>query len=126
MIDGGDLQSGQAAKVIADFIKDKGLMTLHIIGPKASASDRAHRFGYEAVGALLGLGPKPRNPSRPQMRKTVDAGSGGDRSSRAPSGEQGGDASGIPSESRRSGQRRRRGTGRRSPRKPTDSQPDLT
>ena len=126
LIDGGDLQSGQAAKVIADFIKDKGLMTLHIIGPKASASDSAHRFGYEAVGALLGLGPKPRNPSRPQMRKTVDAGSGGDRSSRAPSGEQGGDASGIPSESRPSGQRRRRVTGRRSPRKPTDSQPDLT
>ena len=126
LIDGGDLQSGQAAKVIADFIKDKGWMTLHIVGPKASASDRAHRFGYEAVGALLGLGPKPRNPSRPQMRKTGDAGSGGDGSSRAPSGEQGGNVSGKPSESRPSGQRRRRGTGRRSPRKPAESQPDLT
>lgn len=121
LVDGGDLQSGQAAKVIADFIKDKGLMTLHIIGPKASASDRAHRFGYEAVRALLGLGPKQRHPSRPQHKKTADSGSVSNGSSRTSSGGQDGDASGKP-QSKPSGQRRRRGTGRRSPRKPTEPQ----
>ncbi|MDA1331295.1 MAG: hypothetical protein O3A65_02310 [Proteobacteria bacterium] len=126
LIDGGELQSGQAAKVIADFIKDKGLMTLHIIGPKASASDRAHRFGYEAVRALLGLGPKQHHPSRPNIKKTLDSGSVSNGSSQAPSGEQDGDASEKPNQSKPSGQRRRRGTGRRYPRKPTESQADLT
>ena len=126
LVDGGELQPGQAGKVIADFIKDKGLMSLNVIGPKASASERAQRFGYESMRALLGLGPKRRNPTRPQNKKPTDANSEGNGSAQTSNGDQNGEANGKPRSSKPPGQRRRRGSGRRFPRnKPSDTQSDV-
>lgn len=127
LVNGGDLQPGQAGKVIADFIKDKGIMTLNVIGPKASVTERAQRFGYESIRALLGLGPKRRNPARSQNKKQTDANADGNGSAQGSSGDQQGEPNGKPRSNKPPGQRRRRGSGRRFPRnKPSDSQSDTT
>jgi len=127
LVNGGDLQPGQAGKVIADFIKDKGIMTLNVIGPKASATERAQRFGYESMRALLGLGPKRRNSARPQNKKQADANVDGGGLAQVSGGDQNGEASGKPKSTKPPGQRRRRGSGRRFPRnKPSDAQSDVT
>ena len=127
LVNGGDLQPGQAGKVIADFIKDKGIMTLNVIGPKASAIERAHRFGYESIRALLGLGPKRRNSATSQNKKQANANTDGNGSAHASSEDQQGEANGKPRNNKPPGQRRRRGSGRRFPRnKPSDSQSNTT
>ena len=118
LIDGGELQPGQAGKVIADFTKEKGLMSLHVIGPNASSSERGQRFGYESMRALLGLGPKKRSNSRPKNRKTAEPNATGNESNSGPNNE----SNGKPRNPKSPGQRRRRGSGRRFPRKPVDSQ----
>jgi hypothetical protein len=40
LVDALELQPGQAAKTIADFIKDKGLISLNIVGTKLSLSEK--------------------------------------------------------------------------------------
>ncbi|MFL2667860.1 MAG: YpsA SLOG family protein [Burkholderiales bacterium] len=123
LVNGGDLQPGQAGKVIADFIKEKGLMTLNVTGPKSSATERAQRFGYETMRALLGLGPKKRrNPEKSQPTTADENGS-----AQVSDGDQNGNANGKPRSNKSPGQRRRRGSGRRFPRKKaSDSQSDVT
>ena len=103
-------------------------MTLNVIGPKASATERAQRFGYESLRALLGLGPKRRNSARPRNKKQADAtNADGSGLAQVSGGDQNGEASGKPKSTKSPGQRRRRGSGRRFPRnKPSDAQSDVT
>jgi hypothetical protein len=122
LVDALELQPGQAAKTIADFIKEKGLISLNIVGTKLSLSEKAQRFGFETARALLGNGKKS-NPQRHSEKRPQNSQSQGD----APdSGSSGSDSSANGADesktsNNRSGPRRRNNSGRRFRRKPSAS-----
>jgi len=122
LVDALELQPGQAAKTIADFIKDKGLISLNIVGTKLSLSEKAQRFGFETARTLLGNAKKS-NPKRHQDKRPQNSKSQGDVPDSDASGSDtsadGADES--KTSNSRSGPRRRNNSGRRFRRKPPAS-----
>jgi len=71
LVDGSQSQPGQAAKLIADFVRDTGVFTLNIAGPRASKVERGHRFAFDTVRLLVDLLSRK---SQPQSRRPAGAG----------------------------------------------------
>ena len=122
LVDALELQPGQAAKTIADFIKDKGLISLNIVGTKLSLSEKAQRFGFETARTLLGNAKKS-NPKRHTDKGPQKSQRQGDvpdsDASGSDSSTDGADES--KTSNSRSGPRRRNNSGRRFRRKPPAS-----
>ncbi len=122
LVDALELQPGQAAKTIADFIKDKGLISLNVVGTKLSLSEKAQRFGFETARTLLGNAKKS-NPKRHTDKRPQNSQSQGDVPDSDASGSDtsadGADES--KTSNNRSGPRRRNNSGRRFRRKPPAS-----
>ncbi len=122
LVDALELQPGQAAKTIADFIKEKGLISLNIVGTKLSLSEKAQRFGFETARTLLGNAKKS-NPKRHTDKRPQNSQSQGDVPDSDASGSDtsadGADES--KTSNNRSGPRRRNNSGRRFRRKPPAS-----
>ncbi len=53
LIDGDELQPGQAAKLLSDFIKDCGATSLNIIGPESVDNQRAYKYGQDVTRLLI-------------------------------------------------------------------------
>ena len=53
LIDGSEMQPGQAAKQIAEFVRDRGLQTLNIAGPRASKIEKGHKYAFDTVRMLV-------------------------------------------------------------------------
>jgi hypothetical protein len=122
LVDALELQPGQAAKTIVDFIKDKGLISLNIVGTKLSLSEKAQRFGFETARTLLGNAKKS-NPKRHTDKRPQNSQSRGDAPDSDASGSD--SSADVADESKtsnnRSGPRRRNNSGRRFRRKPSAS-----
>ncbi len=122
LVDALELQPGQAAKTIADFIKDKGLISLNVVGTKLSLSEKAQRFGFETARTLLGnakkSNPKRHKDKRPQNSQSQSDVPDSDASGLDTSAD-GADES--KTSNNRSGPRRRNNSGRRFRRKPPAS-----
>jgi hypothetical protein len=122
LVDALELQPGQAAKTIADFIKDKGLISLNIVGTKLSLSEKAQRFGFEAARTLLGNAKKS-NPKRHTDKRPQNSQNRGDAPDSDTSGSDSStdEADESKTSNNRSGPRRRNNSGRRFRRKPPAS-----
>jgi Circularly permutated YpsA SLOG family len=69
LINGAETQPGQAAKLIADFIRDRGLQTLNVAGPRASKVEKGHKYAFDTVCmAIDQLGRKSTPAKRPAAR----------------------------------------------------------
>lgn len=55
LIDGAGMQPGQAAKQIAEFVRERNLQTLNIAGPRASKIEKGHKYAFETVRMLVEL-----------------------------------------------------------------------
>lgn len=55
LIDGAGVQPGQAAKQIAEFVRERGVRTLNIAGPRASKIEKGHKYAFETVRMLVDL-----------------------------------------------------------------------
>ncbi len=53
LINGAETQPGQAAKLIADFVRERGLQTLNIAGPRASKAEKGHKYALDTVRMLV-------------------------------------------------------------------------
>lgn len=53
LIDGSGMQPGQAAKQIAEFVRERGVHTLNIAGPRASKIEKGHKYAFETVRMLV-------------------------------------------------------------------------
>jgi hypothetical protein len=53
LIDGSEMQPGQAAKVLADFVRQRGAVVLNVAGPRASKNPRGHRYAQDTVRLLV-------------------------------------------------------------------------
>ena len=53
LINGAETQPGQAAKLIADFVRERGLETLNIAGPRASKVEKGHKYAFDTVRMLV-------------------------------------------------------------------------
>jgi hypothetical protein len=71
LIDAADVQPGQAAKLIADFVRETGVYTLNIAGPRASKVERGHRYAFDTVRLLVDA---LKRKSQPSGRKSTGAG----------------------------------------------------
>jgi len=123
LVDALELQPGQAAKTIADFIKDKGLISLNIVGTKLSLSEKAQRFGFETARTLLGNAKKSNPKRHTDNKRPQNSQSQGDVPDSDASGSD--TSADVADESKtsnnRSGPRRRNNSGRRFRRKPSAS-----
>ncbi len=63
LINGSDVQPGQAAKLIADFVRETGVHTLNIAGPRASKVEKGHRYAFDTVRTLVDLLSRKSQPS---------------------------------------------------------------
>ena len=63
IIDGSDVQPGQAAKLIAEFVREIGVFTLNVAGPRASKVERGHRYAFDTVRILVDLLKRKSQPS---------------------------------------------------------------
>jgi len=70
LIDGSDAQPGQAAKLIADFVREVGVYTLNFAGPRASKVERGHRYAFDTVFVLVDLLKRKSQPSTSSRRPT--------------------------------------------------------
>ena len=69
LINGAETQPGQAAKLIADFVRDRGLQTLNVAGPRASKVEKGHKYAFDTVCmAIDQLGRKSTPAKRPGAR----------------------------------------------------------
>lgn len=69
LINGAETQPGQAAKLIADFVRERGLQTLNIAGPRASKVEKGHKYALDTVRMLVDqLGRKSTPAKRPGSR----------------------------------------------------------
>jgi hypothetical protein len=92
LIDGAGMQPGQAAKQIAEFVRERNLQTLNIAGPRASKIEKGHKYAFDTVRMLVELlsqkrpaGSKRSSGARsgkqkPNGQAQPGAGSGGERS----------------------------------------------
>jgi hypothetical protein len=76
IIDGSDVLAGQAAKVIADFVREIGVYTLNVAGPRASKVEKGHRYAFDTVRMLVDA---LKRKSQPPARKSTNAGGGRQR-----------------------------------------------
>lgn len=53
LIDGSGMQPGQAAKQIAEFVRERGVQTLNIAGPRASKIEKGHKYAFDTVRMLV-------------------------------------------------------------------------
>ena len=53
LIDADELQPGQAAKILSDFIKDCGAFSLNVVGPQSLDDVRGHKYGQDVVRLLV-------------------------------------------------------------------------
>ena len=53
LIDGDELQPGQAAKLLSDFIKECGATSLNIIGPESVDNQREYKYGQDVTRLLI-------------------------------------------------------------------------
>ena len=76
LIDGSDILPGQAAKLIADFVREIGAYTLNVAGPRASKVEKAHRYAFDTVRMLVDA---LKRKTQPPVRKSTGAGGGRQR-----------------------------------------------
>jgi hypothetical protein len=74
LIDGFDIQPGQAAKLIADFVREIGVYTLNFAGPRASKVERGHRYAFDTVRVLVDLLKRKSQPQSSSNRRSTGAG----------------------------------------------------
>lgn len=55
LIDGAGMQPGQAAKQIAEFVRERNVQTLNIAGPRASKIEKGHKYAFDTVRMLVDL-----------------------------------------------------------------------
>ncbi len=55
LVDGSGMQPGQAAKQIAEFVRERGVHTLNIAGPRASKIEKGHKYAFDTVRILVEL-----------------------------------------------------------------------
>jgi hypothetical protein len=55
LIDGAGVQPGQAAKLIAEFVREKGVQTLNVAGPRASKVEKGHKYAFDTVRMLVDM-----------------------------------------------------------------------
>lgn len=91
LIDGADMQPGQAAKQIAEFVRERNLQTLNIAGPRASKIEKGHKYAFDTVRILVDLLSQKRpstgkrsssrsgSKQRPNGQGQPGAGNGGER-----------------------------------------------
>ncbi len=53
LIDGDELQPGQAAKVLAEFLQDCGALSLNVVGPESLENAREYKYGQDTVRLLI-------------------------------------------------------------------------
>jgi hypothetical protein len=53
LIDGAEIQPGQAGKMLADFVRERGAVVLNVAGPRASKCPRGHRFAQDAIRMMV-------------------------------------------------------------------------
>ena len=53
LINGAGTQPGQAAKQIAEFVRERGVQTLNIAGPRASKIEKGHKYAFDTVRMLV-------------------------------------------------------------------------
>ena len=68
LINGSDVQPGQAAKLIAEFVREIGVYTLNIAGPRASKVEKGHRYAFDTVRMLVDA---LKRKSQPSGRKSA-------------------------------------------------------
>ena len=69
LINGAETQTGQAAKLIADFVRERGVQTLNVAGPRASKVERGHKYAFDTVRmAIDQLGRKGNSGKRSGAR----------------------------------------------------------
>jgi hypothetical protein len=93
LIDGAGTQPGQAAKQIAEFVRERGVQTLNIAGPRASKIEKGHKYAFDTVRMLVDLLSQKRpagkrSSSRSAKQKgngqaQAGAGNGSERSSKS-------------------------------------------
>ncbi len=71
LINGSDVQPGQAAKLIAEFVREIGVYTLNIAGPRASKVEKGHRYAFDTVRMLVDA---LKRKSPPAGRKSAASG----------------------------------------------------
>jgi hypothetical protein len=71
IIDGSDILPGQAAKLIADFVREIGAYTLNFAGPRASKVEKGHRYAFDTVRMLVDA---LKRKAQPPARKSTVAG----------------------------------------------------
>jgi hypothetical protein len=71
LIDGSAIQPGQAAKLIAEFVREIGVYTLNIAGPRASKVEKGHRYAFDTVRMLVDV---LKGKIQPPSRKSPAAG----------------------------------------------------
>jgi hypothetical protein len=91
LIDGSGMQPGQAAKQIAEFVRERNVQTLNIAGPRASKIEKGHKYAFDTVRMLVELlsqkrpaGKRPSGRSgkqKPNGQAQAGAGNGGERPS---------------------------------------------
>ena len=92
LINGAGTQPGQAAKQIAEFVRERGVHTLNIAGPRASKIEKGHKYAFDTVRMLVDLlsqkrpaGKRSSNRSGKQKgngQAQAGAGNGSERSSK--------------------------------------------
>ena len=92
LINGAGTQPGQAAKQIAEFVRERGVQTLNIAGPRASKMEKGHKYAFDTVRMLVDFlsqkrpaGKRSSNRSGKQKgngQAQAGAGNGSERSSK--------------------------------------------
>ncbi|MGD8788490.1 MAG: putative molybdenum carrier protein [Burkholderiales bacterium] len=95
LIDGAGMQPGQAAKQIAEFVRERNVHTLNIAGPRASKIEKGHKFAFDTVRMLVDLlgqkrpsggkrtGNRSSNKQRSNGQPQQGTGNGGERGGKA-------------------------------------------
>ncbi len=92
LVDGSGMQPGQAAKQLAEFVRERGVQTLNIAGPRASKIEKGHKYAFDTVRMLVDLlnqkrpsGKRPGSRSGKQKgngQAQAGAGNGGERAAK--------------------------------------------
>ena len=102
LIDGDELQPGQAAKLLSDFIKECGARSLNVIGPESKDNHREYKYGQDVtrllIESLRRKGGGKRNGSKRNRQSDLAKPNGSSRGS-----------SGKPGSSRRRNRKKSRG-----------------
>ncbi len=89
LIDGSGMQPGQAAKQIAEFVRERNVHTLNIAGPRASKIEKGHKYAFETVRMLVDFLSQKRSAGKrsggrsgkqkPNGQAQANPGNGGER-----------------------------------------------